>query len=106
MTHLFYTTQKKRAKGPRKPEYSGPPPPPNRFGIKPGYRWDGVGESLSLNSTSARPFLIVLQTGAQALKRNSSKAKMRRNGWLQKVTSGVWTICDEISSILFMFFFS
>jgi len=33
---------KKKSKGPRKPEYAGPPPPPNRYGIKPGYRWDGV----------------------------------------------------------------
>ena len=44
--------QTKRTKGPRKPEYSGPPPPPNRFGIKPGYRWDGVGEPTTVSCIS------------------------------------------------------
>ena len=44
-SYLCRDEQKKKSKGPRKPEYTGPPPPPNRFGIRPGYRWDGVGES-------------------------------------------------------------
>ncbi|KAI9463033.1 Pre-mRNA-splicing factor of RES complex-domain-containing protein [Russula earlei] len=59
---------KKRTKGPRKPEYSGPPPPPNRFGIKPGYRWDGVDRGNGFEKKYFQKQNERRRTGAQSHK--------------------------------------
>jgi len=64
--------KRKEVENDTKPIYKGPPPKPNRFGIKPGFRWDGVSRGNGFEDKILRQRHSLESKKEEAYKYNAS----------------------------------
>ncbi|TMW57171.1 hypothetical protein Poli38472_003096 [Pythium oligandrum] len=83
--------KKKSKKGDTKPKYAGPPAPPNRFNIQPGYRWDGV-----VRGTNWEEKLMMRQNMQSAASEDAYNPEIMSGK--KRILCGVFA--DEIAKVL------